>query len=131
MAHSSFGSERVKGGTSPETVRTVLARGRLKEAIEGLVDSGGDGRSANRSRSAFASGLAFEMSATDGDCNGEWILDMGSSGSSPINGGSRGVVACGPDSSNGSWFALVMSMGRAFDSLTRSSKIVLAGDGGI
>lgn len=44
LAHSSFGSERTKGVASPETVRTVLARGRLKEAMEGFEDRGGDGR---------------------------------------------------------------------------------------
>jgi hypothetical protein len=48
-----------------------------------------------------------------------------------MNGGSKGVVACGTDSSSRAcWFALAMSIGRAPDSLRRSSKIVLAGEGG-
>ena len=44
LAHSSFGSDRTNGVTSPETVRTVLARGRLKEAMDGLEERGGEGR---------------------------------------------------------------------------------------
>lgn len=51
---------------------------------------------------------------------------------SPSNGGRRGVVACWVSSP--SWltlFARAMSIGRAPETLTRSSKIVWAGDGGI
>lgn len=45
LAHSSEGEERVKGAglASPETVREVLARGRLIEATDGFEESGGDG----------------------------------------------------------------------------------------
>lgn len=41
MLHSSFGSAMNKGGTSHEGNVPVLAR--WKDAIEGFVESGGDG----------------------------------------------------------------------------------------
>ena len=72
------------------------------------------------------------MPATEGDCRGDCTLEASALvGSSPMNGGRRGVVACGIESSKVSPFGFPMLIGRVPDSLIRSSYIVRAGDGGI
>lgn len=70
LVHSSLGSDRTKGVTSLETVRTVLARGRLKEAMEGLEERGGEGR-IPRSRGSEVTLYGSLTSATEGDWRGD------------------------------------------------------------
>jgi hypothetical protein len=140
LAHSSVGDERVNGAglASPETVRNVLARGRLIEARDGFEESGGDGTPIPAMRKlevTLQRRLLSLTSATEGDWSGDWTREATTLvGSSPMKGGSSGVVACCVSLS--SWprpllLAWAMSIGRAPDSLRRSSKIVRAGDGGI
>lgn len=104
------------------------------DAMDGLEESGGEGM-ANRDseRTTYLGDSVTLTSATEGDCSGDCTRYAATLvGSSPMKGGSKGVVAC--CASLSSWLrllALVMSMGRAPDSLMRSSKMVRAGDGGI
>lgn len=140
LAHSSDGEERVKGVglASPETVRNVLARGRLIEATDGFEESGGDGTPIPAIRKlevTLQRRLQSLTSATEGDWSGDWTREATILvGSSPMNGGSNGVVACCVSLSSSPrplLLAWTMSIGRAPDSLRRSSKIVRAGEGGI
>ena len=140
LAHSSLGSDKRNGaGPSPDAVRTVLALGRLwNEVIDGLDDKGGEGIVAGRGMTAViphlkSVGVSSEMSATDGDCNGDCTPERASSvGLSPMNGGSSGVVGLLVESSSTySRLALATSIGGSPDSLRRSSKMVRAGEGGM
>lgn len=103
--------------------------------MDGLLDSGGDGRLVVRESEAIARLLrcaSSDISATEGDCRGEFTFDMEIlAGSSPMKGGSRGVVACKTLGSWSIWFALLMSIGRASETLGRPSTRFAAGEGGI
>lgn len=79
---------------------TVPARDLWRiEAIEGFVDSGGDGRLDSCGVPHGVTELCRDdVSATVGDCNGDWSETL--SGDSSIrSGGSNGVVACSRSSS--------------------------------
>lgn len=99
LAHSSDGEERVNGAmaASPETVREVLARGRLIEAMDGFEESGGEGTpipAIRKLEMMLQCGLLSLTSATEGDWSGDWTREATALvGSSPMNGGRSGVVA--------------------------------------
>lgn len=76
LAHSSEGDERVNGAgiPSPDTVREVLARGRLIDAQDGFEESGGDGTPIPAIRKlelTLHRWLLSLMSATEGDWSGD------------------------------------------------------------
>lgn len=102
------------------------------DTIEGLLDSGGEGRLASRESRIGLIVDSSVTSATDGDCKGEWIAEESwwCGGQLPMKGGRRGVVAWGSLSSMFWQFAFPISIGWTLDWLNRSSKYVLAGEGG-
>lgn len=103
LAHSSLGSDMYKGDGPSDMERIVLALGRLwNEVMDGWDDKGGEGIvtdgfheagiAAEAQLSRFST--SSEMSATVGDSNGEVTPATAAAiGSSPMNGGSNGVLA--------------------------------------
>ena len=72
-AHGSLGSSINIGGISDVGEAGPKPRWRWKEEMEGLDDSGGDGRPAMRGvGSGLLSTDETSGSATLGECNGDW-----------------------------------------------------------
>lgn len=103
--------------------------------MEGLVLSGGDGIPGNwcvtiKSIGVLVPDSGSFVSATDGDCSGDCILNWALDETSVIRGGSSGVPAS--PSSNSDVLLLAFSISRkdVVELLSRLPKMLLVGVGG-
>jgi len=114
-----------------------LSATRWKEEIEGLVLKGGDGIPKScgvviESIGVTAPEKVSLVSATVGDCNGDWTAAcLKFADASIIRGGSNGVLARFSSTSALLPFALSISIVVKGVRLSRESKILLVGVGGI